>query len=129
MGGVGGVIGGGSLFVEGGRGIGGRVGVRECVMGVRVVGGGRWVGEVGRWIVGGLKKNGEIGIGKVVGRNVLKVLFVVGWSGWMSGLEVRGMSNVELWVVGGWGMVVWLLGVLFGKGRMRGIEGRMMVVW
>ena len=74
LGGLAGLIIGGNFFVDGASGIARGLGVSESIIGLTLVAGGTSLPELATSIVAALKKNPEIAIGNVIGRNLFNIL-------------------------------------------------------
>ena len=128
LGGLGALIAGGSLFVDGASGIARNLGVSESVIGLTLVAGGTSLPELATSIVAALKKNPEIAIGNVVGSNLFNVFFVLGCSASITPLHLTGITNLDLWVLIGSGILLWMFGLFFAKRTITRIEGSIMVL-
>ena len=122
------LIAGGSFFVDGASGIARSLGVSESVIGLTLVAGGTSLPELATSIVAALKKNPEIAIGNVVGSNLFNVFFVLGCSASITPLHLTGITNSDLWVLVGSGILLWLFGLFFAKRTITRIEGSIMVL-
>ena len=128
LGGLGALIAGGSFFVDGASGIARSLGVSESVIGLTLVAGGTSLPELATSIVAALKKNPEIAIGNVVGSNLFNVFFVLGCSASITPLHLTGITNLDLWVLAGSGILLWFFGLFFAKRTITRIEGSIMVL-
>lgn len=128
LGGLGALIVGGSLFVDGASGIARGLGVSESIIGLTLVAGGTSLPELATSIVAALKKNPEIAIGNVVGSNLFNIFFVLGCSASITPLRLTGITNLDLWVLVGASILLWLFGVFFGKRTITRIEGSILML-
>lgn len=128
LGGLGALIVGGSLFVDGASGIARGLGVSESIIGLTLVAGGTSLPELATSIVAALKKNPEIAIGNVVGSNLFNIFFVLGCSASITPLRLTGITNLDLWVLLGSSILLWLFGVFFGKRTITRIEGSILML-
>lgn len=128
LGGLGALIVGGSLFVDGASGIARGLGVSESIIGLTLVAGGTSLPELATSIVAALKKNPEIAIGNVVGSNLFNIFFVLGCSASITPLRLTGITNLDLWVLVGSSILLWLFGVFFGKRTITRIEGSILML-
>lgn len=128
LGGLAGLIFGGQLFVDGATGIARHLGVSESVIGLTLVAGGTSLPELATSIVAALKKNPEIAIGNVIGSNLFNIFFVLGCSATITPLHMSGITNFDLWVLIGSGILLWLFGLFFAKRTITRIEGSIMVL-
>ena len=126
--GLAGLIYGGQLFVDGASGIARSLGVSESVIGLTLVAGGTSLPELATSIVAALKKNPEIAIGNVVGSNLFNIFFVLGCSAAITPLHLTGINNIDLLVLVGSSILLWLFGVFFGKRIITRIEGAILII-
>lgn len=110
------------FFVDGASGIARSLGVSESVIGLTLVAGGTSLPELATSIVAALKKNPEIAIGNVVGSNLFNVFFVLGCSASITPLHLTGITNLDLWVLAGSGILLWFFGLFFAKRTITRIE-------
>lgn len=127
-GGLAGLIIGGNFFVDGASGIARNLGVSESVIGLTLVAGGTSLPELATSIVAALKKNPEIAIGNVIGSNLFNIFFVLGCSASITPLHLAGINNIDLLTLIGASLLLWLVGVFFGKRTITRIEGSLMVL-
>ena len=126
IGGLAGLIFGGQWFVEGASNIARSLGVSESIIGLTLVAGGTSLPELATSIVAALKKNPEIAIGNVIGSNLF--FFVLGCSASITPLRLNGITNFDLWVLVGSGILLWLFGLFFAKRTITRIEGGIMIL-
>ena len=124
IGGLAGLIFGGQWFVEGASSLG----VSESIIGLTLVAGGTSLPELATSIVAALKKNPEIAIGNVIGSNLFNIFFVLGCSASITPLRLNGITNFDLWVLVGSGILLWLFGLFFAKRTITRIEGGIMIL-
>lgn len=127
-GGLAGLIIGGNFFVDGASGIARNLGVSESVIGLTLVAGGTSLPELATSIVAALKKNPEIAIGNVIGSNLFNIFFVLGCSASITPLHLAGINNIDLLTLIGASLLLWLVGIFFGKRTITRIEGSLMVL-
>ena len=128
LGGIVGRIVGGQWFVEGASNIARSLGVSESIIGLTLVAGGTSLPELATSIVAALKKNPEIAIGNVIGSNLFNIFFVLGCSASITPLRLNGITNFDLWVLVGSGILLWLFGLFFAKRTITRIEGGIMIL-
>lgn len=127
-GGLGALIAGGSFFVDGASGIARSLGVSESIIGLTLVAGGTSLPELATSIVAALKKNPEIAIGNVIGSNLFNIFFVLGCSASITPLHFTGITNFDLWILVGSGVLLWFVGIFFGKRTITRIEGSILIL-
>ena len=128
LGGLAGLIIGGNFFVDGAGGIARGLGVSESVIGLTLVAGGTSLPELATSIVAALKKNPEIAIGNAIGSNLFNIFFVLGCSASITPMRLTGITNLDLWVLLGAGILLWLFGLFFGKRTITRIEGSILML-
>ena len=128
IGGLAGLIIGGNFFVDGASGIARSMGVSESVIGLTLVAGGTSLPELATSIVAALKKNPEIAIGNVIGSNLFNIFFVLGCSASITPLHLTGINNLDLLVLVGASLLLWLVGIFFGRRTITRIEGSVLLL-
>jgi len=128
LGGLAGLIIGGNFFVDGAGGIARGLGVSESVIGLTLVAGGTSLPELATSIVAALKKNPEIAIGNAIGSNLFNIFFVLGCSASITPMRLTGITNLDLWVLVGAGILLWLFGIFFGKRIITRVEGSILIL-
>ena len=128
IGGLAGLIFGGQWFVEGASNIARSLGVSESIIGLTLVAGGTSLPELATSIVAALKKNPEIAIGNVIGSNLFNIFFVLGCSASITPLTLSDITNFDLWVLVGSGILLWLFGLFIAKRTITRIEGGIMIL-
>ena len=127
VGGLAGLVWGGQLFVDGACGVARSLGVSESVIGLTLVAGGTSLPELATSIVAALKKNPEIAIGNVVGSNLFNIFFVLGCSASITPLHLTGIGNLDLLVLVGSSILLWIFGVFFGRRTITRVEGAVLM--
>ena len=127
VGGLAGLVVGGHLFVEGACGIARGLGVSEGVIGLTLVAGGTSLPELATSIVAAWKKNPEIAIGNVIGSNLFNIFFVLGTAATITPLGLQGIGRIDLLCLVGSSVLLWLVGVFYGKRIITRIEGCILV--
>lgn len=126
--GLGALIGGGQLFVDGASGIARSLGVSESVIGLTLVAGGTSLPELATSIVAALKKNPGMAIGNAIGSNLFNIFFVLGCSATISPLRLGGITNLDLIVLILSSILLWLVALFLKKRTITRIEGAIMVI-
>lgn len=128
VGGLVGLIYGGQFFVDGASGIARGLGVSESIIGLTLVAGGTSLPELATSVVAALKKNPEMAIGNVIGSNLFNIFFVLGCSASITPLHITGITNFDLLMLVGSGILLWLFGLFFAKRTITRIEGSVLVI-
>lgn len=119
---------GGNFFVDGASHIARSLGVSESVIGLTLVAGGTSLPELATSIVAAVKKNPEIAIGNAIGSNLFNIFFVLGCSASIRPLHLSFDANRDLLVLVGASILLWLLGLFFGKRTITRVEGSLLVL-
>lgn len=128
LGGLAALIFGGQWFVDGASGIARGLGVSESVIGLTLVAAGTSLPELATSVVAALKKNPEMAIGNAIGSNLFNIFFVLGVSASISPMSIGDITNFDLWVLIGSGILLWFFGLFFAKRTITRWEGAFMVL-
>ncbi|WP_099463688.1 MULTISPECIES: calcium/sodium antiporter [Parabacteroides] len=128
LGGLVGLIYGGQFFVNGASGIARSLGISESVIGLTLVAGGTSLPELATSIVAALKKNPEMAIGNVIGSNLFNIFFVLGCSATISPMNIQGITNMDLGILIGSCILLYIFGLLFKKRTITRWEGIFMAI-
>lgn len=101
VGGLGGLMAGGSFFVSGAVDIARSLQISEAVIGLTVVAIGTSMPELATSVVAALKGEGDIAIGNVVGSTIFNTLGILGLTAGIHPIQLGGISWVDLWVMVG----------------------------
>lgn len=126
--GLGALIGGGQLFVDGASGIARSLGVSESIIGLTLVAGGTSLPELATSVSAALKKNPGIAIGNVIGSNLFNAFAVLGASATISDLPLGGITNFDLISLIIASVLLWIAGFFMGKRIITRPEGIIMVI-
>lgn len=106
--GLGALIGGGELFVEGACGIARSAGVSEAVIGLTLVAGGTSLPELATSVVAARKGQSALAIGNVVGSNIFNIFYILGMCATVKPLAVTGLTAVDFAVLMASSLLFWL---------------------
>lgn len=126
--GLGALIGGGQLFVNGASGIARSLGVSESVIGLTLVAGGTSLPELATSVSAALKKNPGIAIGNVIGSNLFNAFAVLGASATISDLPLGGITNFDFITLIVASVLLWIAGFFMGKRIITRPEGIFLVL-
>ena len=90
------LIGGRTVFVEGASKLATSLGVSEAVVGLTIVAGGTSLPELATSIVSARKGSSGIAIGNVLGSNVFNILGILGVTGLICPMQLRGITDTDL---------------------------------
>jgi len=102
VGGIGILIYGSHLLVDGASSMARRLGVSDLVIGLTIVAAGTSLPELATSVIAGLKKELDIAVGNAIGSNIFNILFVLGLSGVFApgGLAVPPAAlQFDFWVM------------------------------
>lgn len=126
--GLGALIGGGQLFVNGASGIARSLGVSESVIGLTLVAGGTSLPELATSVSAALKKNPGIAIGNVIGSNLFNAFAVLGASATIIDLPIGGITNFDFVTFIVACLLIWIAGFFWGKRTITRPEGIFLVL-
>lgn len=127
-GGLGALIWGGDLFVDGASGIARSMNISEAVIGLTIVAFGTSLPELATSIVAAVKNQPGLAVGNVVGSCIFNVFFVLGASATISPLPMGGITNVDLLVLVGASVLFWIFGSVIKKLTFTRMEGVIMTL-
>lgn len=90
------LIGGSNLFVDGATVVATKLGVSEAFIGLTIVAGGTSLPELATSVVSARKGNSGIAIGNVLGSNVFNILAILGLTGVISPMTLKGITMTDL---------------------------------
>ena len=97
--GLGGLIGGGQLFVNSATDIAHQLGVSDKFIAITVLAGGTSLPELATCVVAAAKKKGQLALGNVLGSNVFNILLILGCSAVVIPLDFSGMNLVDMGIL------------------------------
>ncbi len=115
---------GSNLFVDGATTVAKAIGISDAVIGLTIVAGGTSLPELATSAVAARKGNSGIAIGNVLGSNVFNILLILGVTGVISPMNIQGISLVDLSVLFGSMMLLWLFS--FTKYTITRLEGALL---
>ena len=115
------LIGGSNLFVEGATAVATKLGVSEAVIGLTIVAGGTSLPELATSVVSARKGNSGIAIGNALGSNVFNILAILGITGMITPMTLKGITYIDLSMLVISIMLVWLFS--FTKYKIERWEG------
>ena len=115
------LIGGSNLFVEGATAVAANLGVSEAVIGLTIVAGGTSLPELATSVVSARKGNSGIAIGNVLGSNVFNILAILGVTGMITPMTLKGITYIDLSMLVISIVLIWLFS--FTKYKIERWEG------
>ena len=104
--GLGGLVGGGMLFVDSAVAIAQIFAVDEAIIGLTIVAVGTSMPELATSAVAALRKESDIAIGNIVGSNIFNILAILGIASMISPLSGIGFSSVDYLVMIGFAVIL-----------------------
>ncbi|WP_449029138.1 calcium/sodium antiporter [Prevotella jejuni] len=115
------LIGGSNLFVDGATAVATKLGVSKAVIGLTIVAGGTSLPELATSVVSARKGNSGIAIGNVLGSNVFNILAILGLTGVISPMTLKGITMTDLSMMVISIILIWLFS--FTKYKIERWEG------
>ena len=115
------LIGGSNLFVDGATAVATKLGVSEAVIGLTIVAGGTSLPELATSVVSARKGNSGIAIGNVLGSNVFNILAILGLTGVITPMTLKGITMTDLSMMVISIILIWLFS--FTKYKIERWEG------
>ena len=115
------LIGGSNLFVDGATAVATKLSVPEAVIGLTIVAGGTSLPELATSVVSARKGNSGIAIGNVLGSNVFNILAILGLTGVISPMTLKGITMTDLSMMVISIILIWLFS--FTKYKIERWEG------
>lgn len=126
--GLGGLIGGGNLFVGGASAIAEAMGVSEAVIGLTIVAAGTSLPELATSVVAAVKGNADLALGNVIGSNVFNIFMVLGASATIRQLPFAGVTQTDLLTLMLASALFWVFGRHIGRSVFTRGEGAALVL-
>lgn len=98
--GLGGLIGGGQLFVDSAVSIAHRLNVPESVIGITIVAFGTSLPELAVCVAAAVKGRAQMAIGNIIGSNISNILLIVGFSATVSPLAIDAVNALGILLAG-----------------------------
>ena len=90
---------GSNLFVDNASFIASTLGVSDAVIGLTIVAGGTSLPELATSMVSAKKGNSDIAIGNVIGSKVFNILMIIGVTGLVKPMHIKGITSLDLIVM------------------------------
>lgn len=117
---------GSNFFVDSATEVARGLGVSDAIIGLTIVAGGTSMPELATSIVAARKGNSGIAIGNVLGSNVFNILFILGATGLITPLRLKGITSVDMTMLIVSMILLWLFS--FTKYTIQRWEGAVLVV-
>ncbi len=123
VGGLGALVGGGELFLDGATRIARKLGVSESVIAITLVAGGTSLPELASSVVSLLKGRAEMALGNVLGSNIANILLILGVSATIHPLSMGGITFADILMVVLSSLVLFLAAFTFRRKAIDRPEG------
>lgn len=121
--GLGGLVWGADMFLDGSISLARLVGLSEAVIGIVIVAVGTSLPEFFTTFVSALKGKTDIALGNILGSNIANILLILGTSATITPLRLGGIGEVDLLVMVSAVVAVMLAALCFRRGKIDRIEG------
>ena len=123
IGGLGGLVLGGELFVDAASSIARTLGMSEGFIGLTIVAAGTSLPELATSVAAALKKEPEIAVGNIVGSNIFNVFFILGTTATVTPIHIGGVSTLDFTMMSFAALLLYVFAVLFGQRVIKRAEG------
>ncbi len=121
--GLGGLVFGADMFLDGSIELAHRVGLSDAVIGIVLVAVGTSLPELFASIVPAIKGKSEIALGNILGSNIANILLILGTSSTITPLRMGGITPLDLGVVLSAVVAVLLSSYIIGRRKITRVEG------
>ena len=128
LGGLAGLIFGGQLFVNNATAIARAVGVSDKFIAITLLAGGTSFPELATCIVAAAKKKDQLALGNILGSNVFNILLILGTSSLFLPISTFALNWVDLGVLVGSAVMVWLWAYTGHRDRIDRWEAALMLL-
>ncbi len=119
--GIGGLVFGANVFVDGAIGIASMLGVSTAIIGLSIVAFGTSLPELATSLVASIKDEGDISIGNAIGSNIFNILFVLGLASLAHEIPTTDISYVDVSIMIGIAVILFPLARIgMSIGRIKG---------
>jgi cation:H+ antiporter len=121
--GLAGLIFGGQFFVDHTVSIAERFHVSEAFISITLMAVGTSLPELATCVVAAMKGKNQLALGNVIGSNIFNIALIIGTSATISPFEIASISTVDMAMVIGAIVLLWLAAFTFKKNKLDRIEG------
>ena len=130
LGGLGGLIFGGELFVDSATEIAHAIGASDKFIAITLLAGGTSLPELATCLVAAVKKRGQLALGNIIGSNVFNLLLILGGSALITPLSFADMNGIDLGVLLASSVLVLLSAFTFKRDKIDRADGVLLtLVW
>lgn len=125
-GGLGALIFGGDIFVDGASAIASLMGVSDAVIGLTIVAAGTSLPELATSVVAARKGSPDMAVGNVIGSCVLNIVLILGTAATITPLSFGGVGSLDMAVLGFSALLFWLTARYGGTRIITRLEGALL---
>lgn len=125
-GGLGALIFGGDIFVDGASAITSLMGVSDAVIGLTIVAAGTSLPELATSVVAARKGSPDMAVGNVIGSCVLNIVLILGTAATITPLSFGGVGSLDMAVLGFSALLFWLTARYGGTRIITRLEGALL---
>lgn len=125
-GGLGALIFGGDIFVDGASAIASLMGVSDAVIGLTIVAAGTSLPELATSVVAARKGSSDMAVGNVIGSCVLNIVLILGTAATITPLSFGGVGPLDMAVLGLSALLFWLTARYGGTRIITRLEGALL---
>jgi cation:H+ antiporter len=128
IGGLGGLVYGGDLFVAAASSLAKMLGVSDAVIAVTIMAGGTSLPELASCAVAAMKKNTDLALGNVIGSNVSNIFLILGGSAVIHPLGMANIGTFDLGTLLLSSILLFITAFTFKKRSLDRIEGALFIM-
>lgn len=128
IGGLGGLVYGGDLFVAAASSLAKMLGVSDAVIAVTIMAGGTSLPELASCVVAAMKKNTDLALGNVIGSNVSNIFLILGGSAVIHPLGMANIGTFDLGTLLLASILLFFTAFTFKKRTLDRIEGALFIL-
>jgi len=127
-GGLAGLVLGGKLVVDNAVKVATELGISEKIIGLTIIAIGTSLPELMTSVVAAMKKNSDIAIGNVIGSNIFNIFLIISVSSLINPVQFNPSFNLELYLLGGGTLVLFIAMFTGGKKRLDRWESVLLIL-
>lgn len=125
-GGLGALIYGGDIFVDGASAIASSMGVSDAVIGLTIVAAGTSLPELATSVIAAVKGKQDLALGNVIGSNIFNIFLILGCASVIHPLPFGGIGNFDLLTLTAASALFWLFAVIIRHRTITRLEGALL---
>lgn len=126
--GIGGLIGGGQIFVNSASSIAQMAGLSEKFIAITILAGGTSMPELVTCVVAAAKQRNQLALGNVLGSNIFNILLIIGTSATIHPIVFGGINLIDMGILVLSVVALWLFAVLGRRSRINRFEGTLLLL-